>query len=349
MGAVYLKDTSVIRDANDGNTLCDVINVFGGDDENMPYADASTIPHFSVEYALTCVNTALGAAIAATPLKPIAVKMRVSSVARLKELQFRLMNVIDANGDEHVEATSDAMDAFWKVIADRFRPHGYVSGDLSPGTTLKFRDACTEVVGDWLSENRPATHDAKRPSQRTDQASEAPAKQGSDESEAAEESWNRDRDFQAFVESAHTELPKGWRVRYEYPGYFSFRHEAREDFAIIATPDYHEDGFIPIDGMDDAGKDRNLDIADIPWPIADRVAIRKKDGMAAVARAYLWLMRPVLEKFTPKKLVVEYDVTGWTDAQIAALSVDAAEQAEKSDDEEHPHPFATLLSNEVVP
>lgn len=55
------------------------------------------------------------------------------------------------------------------------------------------------------------------------------------------------------------------------------------------------------------------------------------------------------------KLVVEYDVTGWTPRQIAALTIEAHAQAEDNgEDDEDPqsrgwHPDTAVLRSEVVP
>lgn len=45
----------------------------------------------------------------------------------------------------------DALDAFWKVIADRF-PAAY-TGDLSPERTIALDMAAERAVGEWIENN----------------------------------------------------------------------------------------------------------------------------------------------------------------------------------------------------
>lgn len=49
------------------------------------------------------------------------------------------------------EAVSEALDAFWAVIAQRFPEAS--TGDLDPGNVVSLEDAATNAVSTWVSFN----------------------------------------------------------------------------------------------------------------------------------------------------------------------------------------------------
>lgn len=56
--------------------------------------------------------------------------------------------------EPHVRA---AQEAFWAIIAKRFPEVS--TGDLPPGASVAFDDACHQVVWSWLGSNSGSLHD----------------------------------------------------------------------------------------------------------------------------------------------------------------------------------------------
>lgn len=177
-------------------------------------------------------------------------------------------------------------------------------------------------------------------SQKSDSAAAELADRGDDGIDFRDK-WDPDRDFHrdvsALFAGAHGRA--GWTVTYDYPGCFSFRHEKRADFQILATPDHVTDGTIAVDAHDGDGARHLRNWSDIPWPLKDRLyyANGTKAPSRYRAERFIALLCPVLAECEPRKLVVEYDVTGWSEGQIDELAGDAAGTE------------AHILRSEVVP
>ncbi len=246
-----------------------------------------------------------------------------------------LANAEDTDADFYNEVIGAAQDAFWDAVATRYRAKGVTTGDFPPDAQNAFTEACTNAVAEWLRWNKP---DHPVPLTESD----------------GDNAWGEKALKGAVITLAgEGDLPPGWTVTYEFPGYFSFRHKASSNFEILCTPDHDgADDAIAIDAQNDDGDVlRSWDNA--PWPRAERVKIYQAGeggDCYAVARSFLERVIPVLKECEPQKIVVEYDVTGWDDEQISRLMGEACAQAEASDDDENSaHPDAAILRSEVVP
>ena len=78
---------------------------------------------------------------------------------------------------------------------------------------------------------------------------------------------------------------QGWEFAYEYPGLFCFHHP-RSNLNIFFTPDWCEDGEMPIEVQDDEGN--CIDYVTIPLPQEGRTGVQLLD-----------LVRPTLDKHLP--------------------------------------------------
>jgi hypothetical protein len=79
----------------------------------------------------------------------------------------------------------------------------------------------------------------------------------------------------------------GWWFAYEYPGLFCYHHP-KSDRSVFFTPDWSEDGAMPIEVQDDEGT--CVDYASIPLPHEGRTGQKLFD-----------LVRPTLDKHQPKQ------------------------------------------------
>ena len=336
MATIYLKDTSVLASDEERAFVASAINKFstGG----HPVADAKNVGDFSVECAIDCLESAM-------------MKGQAGGKHTVRLVSALLHRMYETQGDTEADADNDAMG----VIADEGENvlRAFLTtklGDPPPESRAidHLDDAIMEAVSDWYAWS-------KRP--KRDQRSDARAETGVREDEEGDaidfaDRWNPDRDFHARVSAEFPSFAtlRGWSVSYDYPGYFGFRHKRRPNFTILATPDHGEEGFIAVDAQDDHGHNIDLDLPDVEWPLAERLAAGKVSTSHA-ARAFLNLMSQVLEKHEPKKLVLEFDVTGWSDAEIDNLKSEATVQGEANDDAEDGigHPDAAVLRSEVVP
>jgi hypothetical protein len=80
---------------------------------------------------------------------------------------------------------------------------------------------------------------------------------------------------------------RGWRFSYEYPGLFCYSHPGC-DRRVFFTPDWSEDGEMPIEVQDDEGT--CVDFSAISLPLEGRTGQKLFD-----------LVRPTLDKIAPSK------------------------------------------------
>jgi hypothetical protein len=325
----YLKDyiaadeRPLFRSDRQRDLVCAAINYFGPGDG--PHANASTITDFSVQCALESVGKAM-AGQQGTPRGEILMEFH-------SRVEDALASADDTDADFYNETIGKAQDAFWATVAERYRAKGVKSGDFPPDAQCAFTEACTNAVAEWLRWNKPE-HAAPITESDGDNAWGEKALKGA-----------------VITLAGEGDLPPGWTVTYEFPGYFAFCHKARSNFTILCTPDHDgADDAIAIDAQNDDGDVlRSWDNA--PWPRSERIDAYQRGGCYEVARTFLKRVIPVLKECEPQKLVVEYDVTGWTDEQVSMLMGEACAQAEASDDdsEKGAHPDAPILRSEVVP
>lgn len=245
----------------------------------------------------------------------------------------------DDDADFFNDAVSAAQDAFWAEVAKRYRAKGVTSGDFPPDAHMKFRTACTDAVGEWCAYNAGQV---------------GPGEGDDDDGVPFKQKWDPAGDFHREVLAAFAGahgMP-GWSVTYEpFMGCFYFKHEKREDFQILATPDHEDEGTIAVDAHDGDGSKHLRHWPDIAWPLKDRLFYPNGEKAPSSYRAERFIAKVgvILAECEPRKLVVEYDVTGWDGPEIDNLMTEVCAQAEGNDEESiYPHPDAKVLRSEVV-
>lgn len=184
----------------------------------------------------------------------------------------------DDDEDYYNESLTQAEAAFWDCFARRYPEIS--TGDLDPSNNEALLDACAEATSAWLQANRreaPIALDADACAWKA-----GPAK-----------------DMGAFLDRVNGRPGlEHWVATWEFPGYVSWSYTGGvpgfEHLTVHATPDWGSDGTISIDVMIDATCDKRWkgEIKDVPWPFAGRSA-----------ESYVAAMRPILEHFTPTRMV----------------------------------------------
>ncbi len=131
------------------------------------------------------------------------------------------------------------------------------------------------------------------------------------------------------VASFSEDLPKhgDWSPSFDHPGCLAFHHpRAKHD--IHCTPDHDKPGFISFEVFGHDGCTWGEE--EIAFPLDGR---RTVDGFMAI-------MRPLLDRWTPREMTVTIDITGMTEPQVAALGNELIAQCEANDE----HPAATVVS-----
>lgn len=264
----------------------------------------------------------------------------------------------EAEDDRITEATSDAMAVFWDSITAHYRKDGVELGERPQwdgGDTSELYDntfgVCRDAVEKFVTMRRvtatPVVHADGRGDlecsvcgEALDSDDRAHPRNGGDFDETCFRHtliFNSESAYETFAES----LPQhnGWKAYWEFPGYLMFRRPGF-DFEVQCTPDHDGDlGSICVDVVNPETSKRhpNFNYARhgsgaSSWPFPNRSI-----------ESFMKLMIPILDRFTPRRLVVQFDVTGLTMDEVAALESDVIVQGEGCDDDGNRYPACPVI------
>jgi len=318
-----MKLGTIEKDLKARALLAELLNRHG----NIPLAPATAtnVEQYSLELAVRCVGAEAGPdgkaldllralMEASTPEPTPKVKICVQCGISASDPDFEdlCMQCHDggARNDRAIEATSDAMADFWETIVKFYRRnYGVDLGELPQWDGSDTSDLYDRTFDHCVDAVMKFV--TMRRKTKTAKATEIDA---------------------AFCAT----LPEheGWKATWEYPGFIAWHH-AGVPFTILINQDEEKPTRLLVDRQDPDGG--NLGV---------RFPHQHLDLPTVDVDAYMKVAGPILSAYTPRVLVVTFDVTGMMMDEVAALESEVLTQADDSDD--HPNAPVLNVSRDVV-